>query len=336
MHSAFRKIMILAASAILVSLLAIPAMAQQRAIRGKVTNEKGEIIVGAPVSIQGMDIKREYTTKTDKKGEYFYMGLPSGLYRVVVRAPGYAPGFEQGIKPGLGQEYPQNFTLSPGDATMKLPFEMSPEEIERLKQDIEKAKKAKEVSGEVKVSFDAGLKLAGEGKFEEAIVEYRKALEKDPDQAYIQANLGDALSKTGKNEEALAAYQKALSLKPEDAALYTNLGVLLGKIGKTQESQEMFKKAASLNPAAAAQNFYNLGATLVNQGQAEQAAEAFRQAIAADPKYAEAYFQLGLCLSGNPATIPDAVKALQKYIEIGGKPDQIETAKLIIQTLQKK
>jgi len=107
-------------------------------------------------------------------------------------------------------------------------------------------------------------------------------------------------------------------------------------MGKTQESQDMFKKAAGLNPAAAAQNFYNLGATLVNQGEAAQAAEAFKQAIAADANYAEAYYQLGLCLANSQNTIPDAIKALQKYIQIGQKPDQVDTAKLIIQTLQAK
>ena len=336
MHKWLRKPFFLAASVMLVSLLAIPAMAQNRVIRGKVTDDKGEPAVGAEVKILGIDIKREYSVKTDKKGEYFYMGLPTGVYRVVIRMKGFQPDWRDSIKPSLGGESVVDFQLKPGDYTMKLPFEMSQEEIAKLKEDIKKAEKAKQASGEVKVAFDAGLKLANEGKWEEAIVEYKKALEKDPDQAYIQANLADALAKTGKNDDALAAYQKALSLKPDDAALYTNLGVLLGKMGKNKESQDMFKKAASINPAAAAQNFYNLGATLVNQGQAADAAEAFKQAIAADANYAEAYFQLGLCLAGNQNTIPDAIKALQKYIQIGQKPDQVETAKLIIQTLQAK
>jgi tetratricopeptide (TPR) repeat protein len=105
-------------------------------------------------------------------------------------------------------------------------------------------------------------------------------------------------------------------------------------MGKTAESQEAFKKAASLNPGAAAQNFYNLGATLVNSGKPMDAAEAFKQAIAADANFAEAYYQLGICLSGSPATIPDAVKALQKYTEIGKNAEQIEVAKQLVIALQ--
>ncbi len=316
----------------LILLTGIPALAQNRIIKGKVTNDKGQPVQGAEIKIQGLDVKREYATKTDKKGEYFYMGIPYGQYRVVVRAQGYQPDYARGIQPSISEERVVDFSLKPGQ-DHKLDFELTPQEMERLKQDAAKAEKQKQSSAEVKAAFDAGLALAQQGKYAEAIEEYKKALEKDPDQPYIQANMADSLAKINKNDDALAAYQKAITLKPDDAAMYTNMGVLLGKMGKTAESQEAFKKAASVNPAAAGQNFYNLGATLVNTGRSAEAADAFKQAIAADPNFAEAYYQLGICLSGNPATIPDALKALQKYVEIGQKADQVEVAKQLISVL---
>ena len=73
---------------------------------------------------------------------------------------------------------------------------------------------------------------------------------------------------------------------------------------------------------------------MVNSGQTDAAIAAFKQAIAADPNFAEAYYQLGMCLSGSPDTMADAVKALEKYIEIGNKPDQIDVAKQIIAALK--
>lgn len=333
MRNPFRKpvIFLLFAMALLA---ALPVYAQNRIIRGKVTNEKDEPIDKANVTIMGMDIKREYKVKSDKKGEYFYMGIPSGIYRVVVRAQGYEPDFQQNVRPGLGDETTVNFKLQPGDMNRKLAYELTPEEVEKIKTEMSKAEERKKASGEVKAAFDAGLALAQQGKYAEAVVEYNKALEKDPDQAYIQANLADALSKMDKNDEALAAYQKAIALKPDDPAMYTNMGVLLGKMGKTEESQAMFKKAAEISPASAAQNFYNLGATLVNSGKSAEAAAAFRQAIQADPNYSEAWYQLGICLSGDPATMAEAVKALQKYIEIGKSMEQIEVAKQLISALQ--
>lgn len=146
--------------------------------------------------------------------------------------------------------------------------------------------------------------------------------------------MADSYSKMDKNEEALSLYQKAVAISPNDAALQTNLGVILSKLGKNTESQEAFKKAAALNPGASAQSFYNIGATLVNNGKTVEAAESFKQAIAADPNFAEAYYQLGMCLSGKTETMPDAIKALQKYLQIGQKPDQIEVAKEIIKALE--
>jgi superkiller protein 3 len=169
--------------------------------------------------------------------------------------------------------------------------------------------------------------------YAEAIEEFNKALEKDPEQAVVIARVAEANLKLGKNEEALANYKKAIELNPNDPSLYTNMGVALSKMGKTAESQEAFKKAASMNPASAAQNYFNLGITLVNSGKSVEAAAAFKEAIAADPNYAEAYYQLGMSLSGKQDTIPAAIEALKKYIQIGQKPDQVEVAKQIIAAL---
>ncbi len=314
-------------------MLALPAMAQNRIVKGKVTDDKGQPIVGASIVIQAVDSKvRSYNTKTDKKGTYIYMGLPAGDYYVVARAQGFSPNYAP-AKPSIQQESVIDLVLTPGPDG-KLPFEMSQQELDQIRKEAEKAEKRKAVSAEVQAIFDSGLQLAQQGKDQEAIEEFKKALEKDPEQTNIMGNMAESYSKLGKDAEALEIYQKAIAIRPNDAALYTNMGVILSKMGKNAESQEAFKKAAALNPAASAQNFYNIGATLVNNGRTAEAADAFKQAIAADANFAEAYYQLGMCLSGKPDTMPDAIKALQKYIQIGQKPDQVEVAKQIIAALQ--
>lgn len=328
-----RKVMLLAISLIgLVLILALPAAAQNRIIKGTVTDEAGKPLQNVAISIQGVDVSRQYNVKTDKKGQYLYMGIPAGQYRVVAHFKGYEPDFVAGLSPTISAESVANFQLRSGQ-DRKLPFELTPEEQEKAKAEQAKAEGKRKMAGEVKVIFDAALAMAQAGKYDEAIVEYKKALALDSDQPYIEANMADAYSKTDKLEDALAAYQRAIALKSDDPAIITNLGVVLGKMGKTAESQEAFKKAAAMNPAAAAQNYYNLGATMVNSGKMAEAADAFRQAIAADPNFAEAYYQLGMCLSGSDASIPDAIKALQKYIEISKAPEQIEVAKQIIAAL---
>ena len=311
------------------------ALAQgTRVIKGKVTNDKGEVVVDAKVEILGMDIKRTYRTKTNKKGEYFYMGIPMGLYRVIIRAEGYQPDATSNVRPTLAEHFEVDFQLKPGQQEAKLSFEMTQEDIDALKKKREESEKQRQVSKGVKEAFDAGLALAQVGKNEEALAEYQKALSMDAEQPYIQANMAQALSGLGRNEEAIASYEQAIALNPDDANFYTNMGVILGKMGKTAESEQAFEKAVAMNPGGAATNFFNLGATLVNVGNTNGAVAAFRKSVQADPNYAEAYYQLGICLSGSPATIPEAVEAFQKYIEIGENQEQVEVAKQLIEALK--
>jgi tetratricopeptide (TPR) repeat protein len=308
-------------------------MAQTRIFRGRITDEGGKPIAGATITIQGVDSKaRTYTIKTDKKGNFVYMGLPDGLYNVIARASGYVPNYKPNVRASI-DETEVNLQLKPGE-DQKLPFEMTPEEMKQREKESEKAQKKQESSGEVQSLFDEGTKLAEAGKHEEAIEKFKQALEKDPEQTNIMGNMAESYRKLDKNNEALELYRKAIAIKPNDPVLYTNMGVVLGKLGKSAESEEAFKKAASLNPSGAAQSYYNLGATLVNSGRTEDAIGPFKQAIAADPSFAEAYFELGMCLSGKPETMDEAIKNMKKYIEIGKKPDQIETAKAIITALE--
>jgi tetratricopeptide (TPR) repeat protein len=334
MHISSRKFGFLGGFLFVLLMLAMPAMAQNRIFQGKVTDEKGQPVVGAKILIQAMDGQRKYDTKTNKKGEWIYMGIAAGDYRVVVRAEGFAPDYRQPLRASIQDPAVADFKLNPGDPNQKLGFELSAQEIEQIKAEQKKLAERKQSSTEVQTLFTAGIDLAAQGKHEEAIAEFQKALALDPEQSNIIGNMAESYSKLGKDNEALAAYEKAIAVNPNDAALYTNMGVVLSRLGKNAESQEAFKKAATLNPGASAQSFYNIGATLVNNGKTQEAAEQFKAAISADPNFAEAYYQLGMCLSGKPETMPDAIKALQKYIEIGKKPDEVETAKAIIQALQ--
>jgi tetratricopeptide (TPR) repeat protein len=319
---------------LIIFLLALPAAAQVRILRGKVTDEQGKPIVGATVIIQGIDVKsRNFTVKTDKKGTWIYMGIPDGMYHVAARAQGFSPAYETNIRASVQEEKVVNLQLKPGP-DQKLPFEMTPEEYEKLRVEAEKAKQRSEVSGEVQRLFDEGTKLAQEGKHEEAIESFQKALALDPNQANILGNMAESYREMGKLNEALEAYKKAIAVDPNEPVFYTNMGVILDKMGKTEESLEAYKKAASLNPGGSAQTYFNLGATFANNGKTDEAIDAFRKAIAADPKFADAYFQLGVSLSGKPETMEEAVKVLKKYLEIGDKPDQIEVAKAVIQALE--
>lgn len=314
--------------------LALPAAAQNRSIKGKVTDEKDQPVADAQITIQGMDIARTLETKTNKNGEYMYLlGLQVATYRVIVRKEGYQPDYRANIRPELGEEAEVDFKLVPGE-DHKLQFEMSPEEIEKYKEQLEEQKKRMKFSAAVRNHFNAGVELSNQGLHAEALEEFKQAHELDPKQPAVVGRMAETYAQLGDNDMALANYETAIELSPNDPNLYTNLGVVLNKMGKTDESQEAFKKAAEMSPGDAAKNYYNLGVTMVNSGNTEGAVAAFKQALEADPGYSEAYYQLGMALSGNADTIPDAIEALKKYMEIGDKPEQVEIAKQIIAALE--
>jgi tetratricopeptide (TPR) repeat protein len=314
-------------------LLAMPAMAQNRMIKGRVTDDKKQPVAGAAITLQAVDSQNlSYKLKSDKKGEFIQIGLPARSFYVIAHAQGYSPDYTNAT-PSFSDETVVNLVLMPG-TDGKLAIEMTAQEIEQAKKEMEKIEKQKQTSVAVQSLFDAGRHLSEEGKYLEAIEEYKKALEIDPEQTNIIAYMAESYSKLNKDADALEIYKKAIAIKPNDASLYRSMGVLLSKMGKNAESQEAFNKATALNPGGAAQDNYNIGVTLFNGGHMAEAAEAFKKAIAADANYAEAYYQLGMCLAGETDTMPEAIKAFQRYIKIGKNSDQVDIAKQMVATLE--
>ncbi|MBI3862500.1 MAG: protein kinase [Planctomycetia bacterium] len=66
-------------------------------------------------------------------------------------------------------------------------------------------------------------KILSQVKPEEAIAEYRKAIELKSDYAAPHVNLGEILNRQGKLDEAVTEYRKAIELRPDDAMAHNNL-----------------------------------------------------------------------------------------------------------------
>ena len=65
-----------------------------------------------------------------------------------------------------------------------------------------------------------------QGKLEEVIEAYKKALSIKPDYADAYNNMGNALKEQGKLEEAIEAYNKALFIRPDYADAITTWALL--------------------------------------------------------------------------------------------------------------
>ena len=73
-----------------------------------------------------------------------------------------------------------------------------------------------------------------QGKPDEAIAAYNKALLIKPDYAEVHNNMGNALRDQGKPDEAIAAYNKALLIKPDYAEVHNKYGQCPKNSGQTR------------------------------------------------------------------------------------------------------
>ncbi|MFN3306014.1 MAG: tetratricopeptide repeat protein, partial [Candidatus Kapaibacteriota bacterium] len=90
-----------------------------------------------------------------------------------------------------------------------------------------------------------------ESRYEEAELNYRKALEQNPNERRAVYNLGNSLFKQGKYNESQQKYLEIINSakeKDEKAIAHYNLGNSYLKEKKYKESIEQYKKALKLNP----------------------------------------------------------------------------------------
>ena len=126
-----------------------------------------------------------------------------------------------------------------------------------------------------------GIKLR-QGRLEEALIHYHKALRINPNYAWAHMNLGNALEKQGRSKEAIRHYYEALRITPDLAEAHYNLANALMRQGKFEEASRHYYKTLGINPDHL-EAHYNLGVALVLQEDRSGAAYHFSQVLRIDP-----------------------------------------------------
>ena len=140
-----------------------------------------------------------------------------------------------------------------------------------------------------------GAELVKQGKMEEALEAFQKAVESDSNDAVARLNLAYTYDRQGQTEEAIAAYQEAIQLDPRNLLAYNNLGVLYDKQGQYDEAIGEFQRALEIDPtdANALKNLENAeNSKGVIQEREDKMAEARREAEN-HPENPTALYKLG-------------------------------------------
>ncbi len=158
-----------------------------------------------------------------------------------------------------------------------------------------------------------GMRLESDGRIQEAIKFYEKAIELDAEFVQPHVNLVAALGRLTRFEQAESHYRRALELNSGTAELHNNWGTIQALRNRPREAAESFRRALEINPLSADGHF-NLGSMLNQIGLATEAVHHFQQALEYEPNHRLANFQIGRhrVAEGN---IDEAIAHLERTLD---------------------
>ncbi|MGP0020017.1 MAG: tetratricopeptide repeat protein [Candidatus Sulfotelmatobacter sp.] len=367
-----KKYFVILLFAILALGLCLPSAFAQASgtVKGNCRDAQGNPVVDGVVVWANQDNGQKYTLKTNKKGEYFSLGLTPGKYNVTL----YKSADDQ--KAGKEMDHVNGFTVKLDENSVDLDVKkemedqakgkgLSAEQVKQMQEANAKAEKEKSTVGKLNDKLNDAKKAAdlNPPDYDTAIAALTEATQMDATRDLIWFKLADyyrlsAVKQTDPAEKqkrldsAVESYQKAVDLKkatPDKdpakqaqnlAAYYNNLADAYYRAKKVDDAVKTYELAAQTDPSSAGQAYFNIGAVLTNSGRPDEANAAFDKCLAADPNRAEAYYQKGLNLLGK-ATLqgdktiapPGTAEAFQKYLELSPTGPNADSAKALLASI---
>lgn len=122
-----------------------------------------------------------------------------------------------------------------------------------------------------------GASLGNQGRHEEALVYFGKAVNLYPEYVSAWRNRAAALVIIGRDEEALSCIERVLELGAEDVEIWHNKGNTLYNLQRYEDAFNSFNKALELYPNSGI-SWRNKGFTLLRLLRFEEATKTFEQA----------------------------------------------------------
>ena len=195
---------------------------------------------------------------------------------------------------------------------------------------IEEYSKAIELNPDYELAYNnRGLAYYNLNEYETAIRDYNRAIKVEPDFAFAYYNRGSAYHKLGRYDEAMQDYNKSLELDPTDADVYNNRGMLFYDLEQYNDAMDDFKISIKINPANA-EPYNNRGLVYYTLGQYSEAVDEYTRAIEINPELAVAYYNRGVAYC-ELEKYDEALADFQKAVELN--PDD-QDAQDYIEELQ--
>ena len=340
---------------VFILVFAVVCPAQQGRIDGELYGEDGEPLSGARIMLDEINGNRHYELESDGRGNFIHLSVGQGRYQMTIELGGRPRAVtEVRVRPGENplrvdlqrlEIESDEFSGDLGVATrvvrdVTLVGEGDAVSIPSENPFDESGDRAAAVAADaaMREAFDTGRQAMEAGDLDEAIRQFTIAAEGSPTpQHVIYANLGLAYERAERYEEAAETFELAQEtavaqgISPAATNYYTNLTLVYATAGNVEKAIENAEKAVEFDSEGAGLSFYNIGVVLTNAGQGTAAIEAFERAVAVDPEMADAYYQLGLAYLGDPDAIPDAIGAMERFLELVPDGPDAETARQLLE-----
>jgi len=165
------------------------------------------------------------------------------------------------------------------------------------------------------------LVKSSQGRHDEAIDDYKQAIQLAPEQIFVWNNLGNLCMKIMRNDEAMLAFQKALEQNQKDPVAWCGLGNVYYRIGYIDDSIAAYRKAIEYAPTLA-HPWNGLGDAYASVGRDIDAIASYQKAIEASRQFITPWLRLAdiYCRQGRNR---DAIKAFQRALNVDPKNSQV-------------
>ncbi|MGK7930316.1 MAG: tetratricopeptide repeat protein [Microcystaceae cyanobacterium] len=186
----------------------------------------------------------------------------------------------------LGSQLAQQLGLSEGTDTQTV-IDTLVAQFTQSQQTVDQQK----VPETVEEWFNLGLQMAQLGNLEEAVANWDKALELNPQLTQAWHNRGNALATLGRTEEAIQSLDRSLDLNPEDPQTWNTKAHIFYERQQWEEAIACWDKVLGLQPNLP-QVVYNRACAYDNLERFTEAIAGYQQSLELQPDFAEAQSRL--------------------------------------------
>ncbi len=269
---------------------------------------------------------------TDNEGNFGFTGLPGNLYHIEINETGYLPVQEEVvIDPVTTTMRIVDIYLNPRDAKTK--------SSDPIKGGNTRLADSGQYAHEIQIpklarkEFEKGVKLDRNGKSDEAIKRYQKAIEIC---ARVSTKRGITWDRTYWQSPDLPRhkqqFEQVVKVNPSDAAAYFNLGNLCLLTQQLDKGQQWVQQGLSKQPDSAFGHFLS-GSLYARSGRTGEAEIALKRSLELDPIMSKAHLAL-VNLYLQQKRSEDAAVELRAFLKAFPEDSFAPRARQVLQKLE--